>query len=136
MHDSNLIAFLKIIGLTSYECNKKCLEENKDCDSCEGNPPYTSSFQFELVQNQSTKEFRVNTIFNGRQVKVCKTEDGSCKMEEFQAFLKTNSLEGDYSTLFNTYCREAEIRKSKSIFLRILFVLSLVAIGVTLYFIY
>lgn len=136
MHDSNLIGFLKTIGVSSYECNKKSYEDNKATDSCYGNPSYASSLLFELAQNQKTKEYRVNVKFNGKQMKICSSENGSCNFQEFQGFLKANSLEGDFRDLFNTYCRSPEVRKSKSIFLRVLFVLCLVAIGVMLYLIY
>lgn len=69
-------------------------------------------------------------------MKVCASDNGSCKFEEFQAFLKTNSLEGDFKDLYNNYCRTPEIRQSKTVFLRILFILVLIAIAIMCYFIY
>ena len=114
LSEKQFIVLLRVLGLTSRECNREKALQNKaekvdeenDFD-CLSYPPYSSSFVFEFINlaNQTSNgtkvepDWRVLISYNGKQINLC-GDDKGCTLEDFKFVIKRDL----YSTNEDYYC--------------------------------
>lgn len=68
-HDMTIMQVLTGLNLTGYECiYEKWMTQNEK-ENCLNFPPYASNIFFELHENEKTKKFFVDVIYNSKLVK-------------------------------------------------------------------
>ena len=92
-HDTNVLAWMAGLGLTSLECQTKRARGETVSGSCLDIPPFASSIVLEIRRSAESQQLLVKPLLDGKIIKICKSQEESsselCRMEEFEEITKS-----------------------------------------------
>ena len=91
----NMMALLKAFRLLDYSCLSRKMRSSKYDETldCRNPPSPSSSLVFELVRNNTSKEYFVRVIYNGIEVKICANfSKVFCPWREWRELIKADYI--------------------------------------------
>ena len=100
-HDSNLALFISLLDKGNFDCWRRIYRDKTKAShlsknlppspECMPYPNFADNIIWELSQNKENKnnnEYWVRMLYNGKNLNICKTQDGYCTQKNFQEFNK------------------------------------------------
>lgn len=124
-HDSNIANLMATLNLTNFDCLQEYYKEGLDFDEyCIGNPPFASTFIFEVYQDEiSTEDFYVALKINNNYYLLCNDDEAVvgvyCPWETINEVFDSLIVE-DYEEVCENYAYEyKQTYKSDALYITI-----------------